>query len=159
FTGSYRVSATAPGNPFAQDVLVSFPTEGATDSYRVPLRTDRIVAGVIFGLPFDWNLELDYTFGRSKYSYDRPPPATNGTESSQFLSGAINLIRDTRAYPFDVTPFFGPRGTLTPMVTNVNDINVRFGGPLGRLPAGVPTMSVLLENYHEAIGDAVSSPP
>lgn len=65
------LSGGAPGNPFDQDIALSFPVGrlgGESTSYAIDTR--RWSAGAIVDLPHGWKGSADYTIGRSTYRRD-----------------------------------------------------------------------------------------
>jgi len=69
FTGNFSVPvpASAPTNPFAQAVNVTYPNTTAFP-FRSESDSSRWVGGGIFRLPLDWSAEADYTWNRQPSS-------------------------------------------------------------------------------------------
>jgi outer membrane receptor protein involved in Fe transport len=126
--GSSRnsVRSTSPANPFNQTVRISIPT-----SYSLPARSrtisESIAAGFIGKLPFDWTVELDYTWSCSKSNYQNAL-IDSGAISGDLNSGVLNPFVDTLAYPLDVSKYVLPL-TYHGYTAN-NDFALRASGPL-----------------------------
>jgi iron complex outermembrane receptor protein len=134
-TSNVMLSAGAPGNPFTNDLVVSFPTPGLSGRDTTQLVTERATVGVIAHLGANWSGELDLTAGR-----------------------AIERDRETEpGAPLSVTPFSGATAFASALAANqperfgedlqdrFSDINLRLGGPLLQLPAGAVTLTLLGE--------------
>jgi iron complex outermembrane recepter protein len=134
-TANALVAAGAPGNPFQNDIFVSFPTPGLSAKSVVSVVTERASLGVIAHLGAGWTGDLDLTLGES-------------TETSLNIQTGAAIT---------VTPFAGPAALAAALAANqpqrftdklsdhTEDLNLRLGGPLLQLPAGPLTMTLLGE--------------
>jgi iron complex outermembrane receptor protein len=98
----YRVSASAPNNPFTTDILVTAPINFA-DYIETTQTQKSVLGGVIFSLPRSWQAEADYTWARTRLRQGGYL-ATGGAENARVANGTINLVRDTNVFPVDLTP-------------------------------------------------------
>jgi iron complex outermembrane receptor protein len=131
------VPATAPDNPFQQDVLVSFPIALTTPEVTNSV-TQRVSMGVVAHLPRNWSSEIDYTWSRNinDGSYSNGDTAAFG---AALASGAVNPFVDTLKNPLQLTPYLQGNsyaGNAT-------------SGPLGSFSWGDPTLTVGLEHRKE----------
>jgi len=139
------VPATAPDNPFQQDVLVSFPITLTTPEVTNSV-TQRVSGGLVAHLPANWSSEIDYTWSRNinDGTYYNGDSAAFGAD---LASGALNPFVDTLKNPLQLTPYlqansFSGNATL-------DDVNARASGPLGSFSWGSPTLTVGLEHRKE----------
>lgn len=147
----YFVHRDLPNNPFQQDILVSVPLPG-NDSKNTSLSEhQRAVLGLVQTLPHDWQLGIDYTWDRTTVDADQAPtaPAFGGVVAT----GSVDVLRDTNAYPIDVSPYLIQSLYTTPFRTTMEDSVVRASGPLGHWPGGAPTLTASLAYRHEAAPD------
>lgn len=142
------ISRSSPVNPFDQDVRITLPA-AAADEEQMEVRneTTRLTAGVLVDLPHDWQLESDYTWTENESRFRHVhyirtlAPAAN--------SGALNPFVDLLAHPTDLTPYQARYGGDFP--SQLENIALRAAGPLGRLPAGSPTLALGLEHRKESM--------
>lgn len=157
-TAGFTIPESAPNNPFAQDIFVRAPVDLPFEAVTTNLAR-RAAAGFILKLPHNWSAAADYTWNQTKASesfhlFGDPPALT-----AAIADGRLDLLRDTNAFPVDIAPY-GPFLTgrsLMPYRTTLKDATLRFAGPVGRLPAGAPILSVSIEHREEDIADAVAA--
>jgi len=139
------VPATAPDNPFQQDVLVSYPITLTTPEVTNSV-TQRVSTGLVAHLRGNWSSEIDYTWSRNisdglYYTGDRLQ------FGADLASGVVNPFVDTLKNPPQLTPYLQANsysGNAT-----LDDINARASGPLGSFSWGSPTLTVGLEHRKE----------
>jgi iron complex outermembrane receptor protein len=151
---SMTVPATSPANPFNQAVNlhVPFPNAFPGDSNSV---TRRATAGFIVKLPFHWVAHTDYTWSYGGNSYGSSSSTLQTVELNAALaSGALNPFVDTQRYPLDIPRYLGTQTWLG--YSTLNDVNLRLAGPVGRLPAGAPLLTLGLGRRQEGTGDSTS---
>ena len=153
FSG-YTLPAGAPNNPFQQAVNITVPVPGDYDSSS--RTTDRRgVAGVIVQLPWSWQVETDYIWSQTTIRTTVPGNFYFGayTPFSTALqtNPALNPIRDTNLYPPDASPYLSSY-VSGPFETTSKDATLLFGGPVGSLPGGRPTLNIKLERRTEFFG-------
>jgi iron complex outermembrane recepter protein len=139
------VPATAPDNPFQQDVLVSYPITLTTPEVTNSV-TQRVSIGLVAHLRGNWSSEIDYTWSRniSDGIYYTGDTAAFGAD---LASGAVNPFVDTLKNPPQLTRYLQVNsysGNAT-----LDDINARASGPLGSFSWGSPTLTVGLEHRKE----------
>jgi iron complex outermembrane receptor protein len=139
------VPATAPDNPFQQDVLVSYPITLTTPALTNSV-TQRVSTGLIAHLQGNWSSEVDYTWSRNinDGSYYTGDTVAFG---SALASGAVNPFVDTLKHPPQLTPYL-QANSYTGNAT-LDDVNARASGPLGSFSWGNPTLTVGLEHRKE----------
>jgi outer membrane receptor protein involved in Fe transport len=118
--------------------------------------TRNLDAGFRLKLPHDWSVEGDYTWNQSVstaifYNYDFT------AWSAALASGALDLFKDTLAYPPNVDPYYYWATQFDP--ATLNDVAFRSSGPIGSLPGGAPTLSMSFEKRKEGNGGAYSYSP
>jgi outer membrane receptor protein involved in Fe transport len=154
FLNPYRISASAPTNPFTQDILVTVPATGFAGAVETDATQRSATAGVIVALPADWKAEADYTWARMRLRQGGSQSVSNGADVTQIRNGQLDVLRDTRADPLDLSPYL--RQAPFDAVENVTfqDVALRFAGPILELPAGPVNLSTLLEYRKENFDDA-----
>ncbi len=148
---TFTVAATAPNNPFGRDIRVTVPITGVDSAWESSVEDRRVVGGLIFSLPGQWQAETDYTWHRSAQSFSTPGVMT--TAAPAIRNGTLDVLRDTNTYPLDIEPYLAPRDSSSAVRTTLKDTSVRVSGPLGSLPAGQLTLSALLEHREEVFDD------
>jgi iron complex outermembrane receptor protein len=139
------VPASAPDNPFQQDVLVTFPSDIAAAQTSDSV-TQSATLGVVVPLAHGWSSEADYTWSRNsfEYAYD--------TSDAAFLTaltdGTLNPFVDTVAHPLNLVSYLAP--VTYSGKSTLNDVTLRASGPVGSLPAGQPTLTVGVEHRKAA---------
>lgn len=150
-TTTYRVPAGAPTNPFAQDVLVSFPSPLVRD-FDAQNETRRITAGFIGRLPGNWQVQGDYVWSRNELSYLGaifPSVGQLGSVQAGLADGTLNPFVDTLLHPMDLESRAGTYGRDATAV--LKNAAVRFAGPVYTLPAGDVTTTIGLERRREIL--------
>ncbi|MBL8266726.1 TonB-dependent receptor [Steroidobacter sp.] len=142
------VSRLSPINPFQQDVRITLPGAAADEAQmEVRNRTTRVTAGVLVDLPYDWQVESDYTWTENQSRFRHVHYIR--TLAPAFNSGALNPFVDLLANPVDLTSYQARYGGDFP--SQLENIALRAAGPIGRLPAGSPTLALGLEYRKESM--------
>lgn len=146
---NYVVPASAPSNPFEQDVRVSIPDNTQNNPYETRITTRRAVLGFIYDLPGGWKAEGDYTWN----GVDNEVSAHYAFIGDALASGALNPFVDTLASPLDLSPYVtGMDGTpYFSAKSYLHDVGLRFVGQPGNLPAGKPIVTIGLGFRKEGI--------
>lgn len=122
------------------------------------LKNYNLAAGVVARLPATWkaNLDLNYGWSQSVFRQNAGLPAAFTTAVQ---TGAIDVLRDTFAYPIDMATYGGSyvASTLLPASTVSKGAALRAAGPLFNLPAGPMGLSALVEIREEAISEGTRS--
>jgi len=150
-TGFFTLPATAPNNPFQQEIRVSAPLAEADGETGSEVRNTRFVGGVIVSLPGGWKSAADFTWNRFKVEYHRGPSLnvnTNFLDAAN--SGQIDVLRDIDAFPLNIASYLQPSEfTIQPFKSALKDMSLRLTGPVGTLPGGRPIVSTLFERRDE----------
>lgn len=143
------IPSAAINNPFTSTVAVTAPVLSPASAITSRTSNRRVIGGLIFNLPKQWNVELDYTWNQTRYNYASPPDFSSAG-SAAISTGAFDLLRDTNVYPGDVQQYLlQSTFSVTPSVTTLRDATVRFAGPLFSLPAGEANVKLLLERRED----------
>lgn len=151
--------AGAPGNPFNETVMVTTPLLGLDGEAESISTNRRLIGGLIFELPAAWKVSAEYAWGRSKFSNHEPGGLAYDPVSFELLAqtalnaGAFDVMRDTRAYPVDFSPYQSVPSTIPPVHSTLKSATVRAAGPVGRLPGGRPSITMLVERRDEHYSD------
>jgi len=138
--------AGAPGNPFGQDVTISFPTPGVVGSAITSTVTNRYMAGAIVRLGRGWTGNLDGAIGRATVR-QRTDAAAPLSEIDPFL-GRPALDAQLGALP--------RAETRSVAVNRFRDLNLRVAGPLWRLPGGPMSLTITGEARREHAPGAIT---
>lgn len=149
----FSISATAPNNPFRQNLLVSAPIAGGEVESWADSETRRATAGIIFSLPAQWQLEMDYN--RNELTFSSFVGGTvSSSLSANIANGTIDILRDLQAFPIsDIDAYIGPSQSLGPYGSTQNVMTMRAVGPVWQLPGGPITISALAERREDDFGD------
>ncbi|HNP37443.1 MAG TPA: TonB-dependent receptor [Woeseiaceae bacterium] len=144
------VPAGAPDNPFVNDVFVGYPDHHA-GILSTSLTSNRATVGATLDLGGDWVMEGDYTWNANEFRYQGNTYDYGPAIDNAFASGAVNPFLDTLAYPQDLDPYVGAYASYFP--SQLDNVALRFSGPLWSLPAGLMTMTVGLEHRELSVDD------
>lgn len=156
FSTTYTLEADAPTNPFQQAIRVRVPAppglEGEANSHD---DNHRLAGGLIVRLPAGWLTEADYTWSRSSWRYEYPGFVLG--EDSAVTDGTLDVLRDTNAFPLDLSPYQLPTNrSLIPQRATLKDATLRFSGPLGGWLGGKVMLSGLIERREETLAASES---
>jgi iron complex outermembrane recepter protein len=152
---AFFIPATAPNNPFDQDVYVTTPVFGMDSRYEVENSSRRATAGFIAKLPNKWQLVADYSWSRTRASA-LFGGVVNADGNAAVADGIVDVFRDTNVYPLDFSSYKSDPFAMTPTRSTLKDTNLRLAGPVATWPAGDVTASVLLEHRNESFGSGYS---
>jgi outer membrane receptor protein involved in Fe transport len=151
-SSTQAVPATAPSNPFTTAVTVYLPIDGFWPVWSDNV-TRRFVAGFTYKLPHQWTAQGDYSWTRGTNSfYSASSTLATADITNDLNSGKLNPFLDTTLHRFDLQPYSGTQSYFGPASTN--NVALRASGPVWRLPAGAPTVTVGLETRQEGYGNA-----
>lgn len=149
---TFTLPATAPANPFNEQVRVSTPTFGADLGAVTTHKNLHAAAGLIVNLPFDWRGEVDYAYSKNTYSSNVPLGSVTASGRTAVNNGVINVFQDTNLFPVDFSPYIGTRFIFPSQDTTQHDYSMRVAGPLPvPLPGGAPTLSLLAEHRKDLL--------
>jgi iron complex outermembrane recepter protein len=156
--GSFRLLASAPNNPFTQDIEVSFPTDEPFVTRKAWSDSYQLIGGLIAKLPFKWQANFDVnTSWNVSASVESPVQLATGYYN-QLASGQINLLRDTLAYPLDIQYDANNHGYRAPSKSSYTSYTLKFAGPLtfARLWGGKPVVTLVGEVQRQWLGDSLA---
>lgn len=154
-SNSFVLPAANPNNPFQQQIRITTPYYGVNDLEGFTKSKDRrMVAGVIVQLPADWKGEIDYTWHEATLLNQRTVISDAGlaAATAAVTGGTANLLRDTRVYPVDFRSYFDEIDGGLPSTSTNRTVTARASGPIGKLPAGRPVLSTLIEHREQEYG-------
>jgi iron complex outermembrane recepter protein len=158
---AYQLSASAPTNPFQQDIMFTMTAPGSDGSTVQRNRKRHLVAGIMLKLPANWTATIDYTWDENRISYKEWNSNLGGPTTAPLAlvtaiaAGEIDPLRDTRVYPVNLLPYQWASGG-GPNQTVFNGIAARVGGSVMQLPAGPATLTSLIEHRGEKIADSAT---
>lgn len=146
--GFGSIPANSPFNPFTQALTLVTPIAG---DYPVSSnnRMNRATIGAILKLPHDWRVEAEYTWTTSHNTYRSTGFLSSPEISADLAAGEINPFVDTSLVPLNLdiynsTIVFGGGSSK-------NLVSLRAVGPVFRLPAGQPQLSVGVEHRSDGL--------
>lgn len=151
-SGTFRVPAEAPTNPFQQEIVVVTPILGNHDSFRSEDSAYRALIGVIADLGAGWRTEVDFSFDRNDYHQVYPSTLFLDTINTAIQLGEIDLLKDVNIFPVDLASYVAPPSVISPTHSIQKDGTIRLAGPLFSMPAGRPTLSTLIEKRDSKYG-------
>jgi outer membrane receptor protein involved in Fe transport len=154
------VPATSAANPFQQAVWISTYAPQLDGLVRSNSSYRRIGAGLVFKLGEEWTGALDYTRTEAEISSVNDSPYFPASFNADVQSGVIDLLKDPYLLGNDLLPYFaGNAITWFPIESVAKNPSLRISGPLGSLPGGKPTVSMLLERQDLAYGMGMQATP
>jgi outer membrane receptor protein involved in Fe transport len=152
---SLFIPASAPANPFQQDVLrfIDIPNGFAQTQNA---KNTRVNVGAIVRLPHQWSAALQYDWLQSKshsVSNTILGPSFAGEETLQAAA-----FSDLRANPLsDPLSLFDIFESAASSGTTLEIASLRLGGPVIKLPGGDMTATALLEKRWESSHETVNA--
>jgi len=140
YVSGITVPANAPGNPFGQAVTVSSGNVGPTQPVTYTNNINRVLSfGAKITLPDNWKGELDYTWGLSNvFVYENLTELDTTSLQNAVTAGAVNVLQDLSIYHI---PNFSEYSSDS-QPTSLNTLQFRASGPLPKLWAVIPTLSI-----------------
>jgi iron complex outermembrane receptor protein len=137
---NYLVPASAPTNPFQQDVRINIPDATQNNPYESEFTSRRAVLGFLYDLPGGWKMEGDYTWN----AIDNLLLARFIRLGNALATGAVNPFVDSLAHPLALDPYVAnPDGRpYFSAQSYLHDVGLRAVGRLGQLPAGRPVVTL-----------------
>jgi iron complex outermembrane recepter protein len=152
--GTVTIAASAPNNPFGKSIMV-VPAVTTPESEIVTRSKTRAAAvGLIFKLRGDWAAETDYSWGRSSNQYSGLPPSFPAAARTAMSNGTLDVLRDTEAFPLDLSPYMPPTGFSAPFIASLEHATLRASGPVFSLWGGPVTLAGSLEHRKEEFDES-----
>ena len=152
--GGLTVPAAAPSNPFTTAVNVYSPIGGEWVDWGANV-TRALTLGLVQKLPRNWVAQGDYTWNSTSNAFytSSGVAVTTAEYQAAFVGGRLNPFLDTTLYPLDLSLYRGLYSYTGK--SGSNEVAVRATGPVGRLPAGAPRVSIGLGRYQQGLKDSV----
>jgi len=130
-----------PGNPFQQTVAVSFPAPNLAGKADTSTVTDRVSAGIIVRFGGDWSATFDAATGQSrvKMIYDAVLAGDPLIDATLGLDALTSRLKGILVPPL----------VRSASRNQLNDFNLRLGGPLFQLPGGPMSLTATGEFFQE----------
>jgi iron complex outermembrane receptor protein len=155
-SSSFTLPSTSSANPFNQPIYVTTPAYGVVDALESSNYRRRGVTGLTFQLSEAWQVEADYTWDRTRYSFMIPTGLTTAAQSA-VTTGALNILNDSDALRADFSPFVAQPSVTFPTHGLLQDTALRAAGSLWDLPGGTITIAALAEHRRESFDDIYQS--
>ncbi|WP_322965067.1 TonB-dependent receptor [Sphingomonas fuzhouensis] len=155
---SFSLLASAPNNPFTQNLTITLPGDPRYDvRRRSSVSTFRTLAGAIVKLPWEWQAVAEVAYSQSTSVRQESQPTPDENAMSLLATGRINALRDVLNgaplnLPYNQVPYNsreenGRASNIAP--------SLRLAGPLPfTLPGGTPQMTLNAEVNYQRI-DAI----
>jgi outer membrane receptor protein involved in Fe transport len=142
------VAATVPSNPFNQALSIALPITGDFPVTSNNLAR-RVTIGTIVKLPHQWKGEADFTWTSSNNSYRSTGFLASVDVTAALTAGTFNPFVDTKLSPINMERYnssiaYSGGGSK-------NMVTLRATGPVWRLPAGEPQLTVGLERRRDGL--------
>ena len=156
---TFTLLPSAPDNPFNRTIQVSTPQIGA--SSEIDTRSDALSAlgGAIIQLPYRWEAAAEFSWSRSRYSFQDSAGTIDTATNLAILNGSLDILRDPRRFPLNYTYPVASIGSVggTPSTSSIYTPSLRLAGPLPfKLPGGAPVITTLLEQTRNTLTSIVS---
>ncbi len=143
-------------NPFQQDVYVNVPL-GPFDRSYAQSSSDRAQIGLVFPLVTGWRAGLEYNWSLAETSsWSTSAFSPNGANAAQ-LEQVLFADRETNGSVNFLSLADFISSAYGPTETTLENIALRFSGPLFRLPGGPAQLSSLIEQRSETVDDFIST--
>lgn len=153
---TYTISASAPNNPFLQDISVKAPIAGGVEAL-VKNKSLGLVGGLIIALPHDWGAQIDYSRSRYRLTPQGDPVFSFfGAEISSIMNGSIDILRGVSDYSSSLLPYVQRQDPTSQSSTTTGSV-LRFAGPALSLPGGELTLASSVEHRKDFIDSATIS--
>jgi outer membrane receptor protein involved in Fe transport len=149
--GPYGLGAGRPTNPFAQDVLVSFPQGLSAREFSTRADVGRGTVGLIADLPRAWKGSADYTVTRATFR-GRERSTISGL--TQAVLGPIEVLGDWQAVLAALPAYAEEERRDETYRGRSRDLALRLAGPLLTLPGGPLTMTLLGEEREDRVPES-----
>jgi len=158
----FAIPFNSAGNPFRESIIVTTPLFGVDSFVQSSVKTDRAAAGAIVDLPGQWRAQADYTWSRTRFSFDQPILGLDTDRAGADIdSGMLDVFRDTSASSIDFSPYaIGLQGDDPQSQAKLDNAALRFSGPLPwALPGGATTLSAMIEYRRDSIDEQITPTP
>jgi outer membrane receptor protein involved in Fe transport len=156
------IPASAPTNPFNQDIVVSFPIP----SFKAPnLSKSTMIAGtggIVARLGSGWTASLEYQRSQSSQENRLLQDAISFDLNDAISNGDVDVLKDPTLYLNDVRAFMTAADFNTflgPYRNRQNIFSARLAGTVGRINDNRINVSSLLEYRKELVLDSKSEGP
>lgn len=145
------IPADAPGNPFAQPVIVTYPQLAHLADSETDLTTLRVTGGVIVTLPSSWRATADYSFAQatSRFRVYSALPVfayygalASGSEGPDGLP-ALDPFGNGAAFAAAAPSYVQANRLSLRRANRSSEATMRLAGPLLRLPGGPLSLTIL----------------
>lgn len=150
---NFVIPADSPNNPFQQDISVTLPMNGLDGGNTVEIEGTRSAVGLIKRLSSNWQVGADLSWSSASIAYGSSP-RRGSAFGTAVANGTLDVLRDTKAFPVDASPYLVASDIWTPFESTMKDFNIRVAGPLWMLPAGAVTLSGAVGYRAEDLDDA-----
>ncbi|OUY07202.1 TonB-dependent receptor [Acinetobacter populi] len=130
------LDANAASNPFGKTVLIAFPVSwnDATQRYRyINNDNKKAVIGLSYNATDDWLISADYSWSTAHIDMAHPR-LLNQAYSQDYMSGLLDLLRDTTTYQTAIQDYWRSASTYTDQT--MHDFSLRSLATVGNWYAG-----------------------
>lgn len=158
-----RLPASAPNNPFQQDIYVFAPNPALTAEFRTRSEVLSATSGVIVNLPGQWRAAGEFSWSQSTFGNQGSSPVINDAGSLALQTGlatggrpTLNILQDATEHPLNLQPYLlRSPNTWSEFESVQRDATIRLSGPLLNLPAGPVIFSGLAEVSNVTVESAI----
>lgn len=145
------IDADAPGNPFAQPIILSYPLPGVNEQNATETSTLRATAGLLIDVTHNWRASIDYSWAVASYDFLSNQIRVSGDFYDTLGTGqpgpgglpALDPLGDPNGF-IAALPRYLVGSTITlHRIDRTSEAAMRLAGPLFDLPGGPLTLTLL----------------
>jgi outer membrane receptor protein involved in Fe transport len=159
------IDADAPGNPFGQPIILSFPLPGVTQANQTIVSTLRVTGGVLIDVSHNWRASIDYSRAVASYDLLSNQVRPNGDFADALGSGqpgagglpVLDPIGDPAGFVASLPRYLQSTTVSLHRINRSSEAAVRLAGPLFNLPGGALTLTMVGSLRREDIPSSATS--
>ncbi len=153
--GTVVLDANAENNPYGKTVLITYPVrwEDTPQRYRyITNENKQALIGFSYQPNDDWSIQADYKWSTAVIDLAHPRLFNEEQYVADYMSGALDLLRDTSSYSTAISDYWQTSRTYTEQT--VQDYNLRSTGKISSWYAGKIDLVTGVE-YRTIKGDGI----
>jgi len=157
--GYVPLDANAPGNPFSQPIILTYPLPVSVPPSHTNITEFRITAGVIVPLFNDWRANLDYSYGETHLDFRSNTVVPTSDFYSAIGTGAagpggkpaLDPLGDWHGFLQAIPQYLTTSSLGIRRYDRLSDGALRVSGSLIQLPGGRMTLTALAGSRYESV--------
>jgi len=156
---SAPLDADAPGNPFAQPIILTFPIPAIGPASHTNITEFRVTTGLIIPLRDHWRANLDYSYAETKLDFRSSFTGVSGDFYSVIGTGnpgpngqpPLDPIGDWNGFIRALPQYLENTELIIRRADRRSEGSLRVSGPLLSLPGGTLTLTGLVGAWREQV--------